>query len=122
MHNNEVYNLNNGVEKNNQDTTQNQEQHIRDLELDPDRRTNHININAYQYSDQNQQQQQRLPTQNNQNQSNSGLDQVKSMMTGFTPTANNLNNIPDLIKNGNQDWADTWFAIFLQKLIKSKKI
>lgn len=50
------------------------------------------------------------------------VQQVKSMISsGYTPSLALLQNAATLVKNNNQDWADTWFAILLQKLIRQKQ-
>ncbi|MEI7604308.1 MAG: hypothetical protein WCJ19_04785 [bacterium] len=108
---------------NSEDIKKQQEQRIKDIEIDPDRKMQRQSPYSASQLPQSQ-----MPVQNAsvqasiQNQPTvDPVTQVKSMLTGYTPSANLIQDTPNLVKNGNQDWSNTWFAVLLQKLIKSKK-
>ena len=50
------------------------------------------------------------------------IQQVKNMISaGYIPSAQLIQSTQDLIKNKKSEWADVWFAILLQKLIREMK-
>lgn len=62
---------------------------------------------------------------NQSNAAKTGTDPVefvkKLISTGFTPSRSQIINSSSLV-NGPYDSANTWFALFLQRLLKQKRI
>jgi hypothetical protein len=42
--------------------------------------------------------------------------------TGYKPSIRLIQNVASLLSNGNSDWADTWFSVLFQKIIKRVKL
>jgi hypothetical protein len=50
------------------------------------------------------------------------IKHVRDMISsGYTPSLGLIQDTATLLKSGNNDWANTWFAVLMQKLVKEKK-
>ena len=110
---NPINNSENLPPSNEQIPSQSQEKY-RDIELSPQQRKP---VPTPYVSNQPQQQQTPPPQP-----VDDPVAQVGNMIsTGYKPSMGTIQNAVNLIKNNNTEWSDTWFAILLQKLIKSQK-
>ena len=70
------------------------------------------------------------PVQNNPNPAQSSVTQTPAdptafwsqvSSTGYKPSAKLIQNAANILNSGKSEWADTWFSILFQKIVKKIK-